>query len=141
MLWVLKGVLDCRIDSDGLLSSIECLVLVITSSPNIFGGLLSFLLSPILTAHPVDCTSERRRLSLSGLAHALRRLPLPSLGRGDDTVGNPHRAQISQFELFELFLFILEIRQTIFYRAIRDLQYLSQQYPPPLNLPGSDLFG
>ena len=25
-------------------------------------------------------------------------------GRGDDTVGNPHRAQISQFELFELLL-------------------------------------
>ena len=25
-------------------------------------------------------------------------------GRGDDTVGNPHRAQISQFELFELIL-------------------------------------
>ena len=24
--------------------------------------------------------------------------------RGDDTVGNPHRAQISQFELFELIL-------------------------------------
>ena len=54
-----------RIDSDGLLSYIECLVLVITSSPNIFGGLLSFLLSPILTAHPVDCTSERRRLYIT----------------------------------------------------------------------------
>ena len=25
-------------------------------------------------------------------------------GRGDDTVGNPHRAQPSQFELFELVL-------------------------------------
>ena len=25
-------------------------------------------------------------------------------GRGDDTVGNPHRAQISRFELFELIL-------------------------------------
>ena len=25
-----------------------------------------------------------------------------SLGRGDDTVGNPHRAQTSQFEFFEL---------------------------------------
>ena len=24
------------------------------------------------------------------------------LGRGDDTVGNPHRAQLSQFESFEL---------------------------------------
>ena len=27
-----------------------------------------------------------------------------SLGRGDDTVGNPHRAQISRFRLFELVL-------------------------------------
>ena len=30
----------------------------------------------------------------------------PNLGRGDDTVGNPHRAQISQFELFELILLL-----------------------------------
>ena len=28
----------------------------------------------------------------------------PNFGRGDDTVGNPHRAQIYQFELFELIL-------------------------------------
>ena len=28
--------------------------------------------------------------------------PHPLVGRGDDTVGNPQRAQISQFELFEL---------------------------------------
>ena len=35
----------------------------------------------------------------SGDAAYLRRF-----GRGDDTVGNPHRAQISQFELFELIL-------------------------------------
>ena len=27
-------------------------------------------------------------------------------GRGDDTVGNPHRTQISQFELFELILLL-----------------------------------
>ena len=29
---------------------------------------------------------------------------LPSLGRGDDTIGNPHRIQFHQFELFELLL-------------------------------------
>ena len=28
------------------------------------------------------------------------------LGRGDDAVGNPHRARISQFELFELILLL-----------------------------------
>ena len=27
---------------------------------------------------------------------------VPSVGRGDDTVGNPHHGQIDQFELFEL---------------------------------------
>ena len=42
-------------------------------------------------------------------------------GRGDDTVGNPHRAQISRFELFELIL-LLKL----------DKLYLSQQVPPPL---------
>ena len=29
-----------------------------------------------------------------------------TLGRGDDTVGNPHRTQMSQFELFELTLLL-----------------------------------
>ena len=29
-----------------------------------------------------------------------------AFGRGDDTVGNPHRAQISKFEFFELVLFL-----------------------------------
>ena len=31
---------------------------------------------------------------------------LADFGKGDDTVGNPHRAQISQFELFELILLL-----------------------------------
>ena len=34
--------------------------------------------------------------------------PLLSSGRGDDTVGKPHRAQIVQFELFE-FILLLEL--------------------------------
>ena len=28
----------------------------------------------------------------------------PKIGRGDDAVGNPHRAQNSQFELFEFII-------------------------------------
>ena len=33
------------------------------------------------------------------------------IGRGDATVGNPHRAQITQFELLELILLVkLDIR-------------------------------
>ena len=39
----------------------------------------------------------------------------PRIGRGDDTVGNPHRAQISQLGFFEL----IEIKQTVPCRAIR----------------------
>ena len=38
-------------------------------------------------------------------AHARIRVR-PVFGTGDDTVGNPHRAQISQFELFELILLL-----------------------------------
>ena len=37
-----------------------------------------------------------------GRRYRRRRGEVPALGRGNDTVGNPHRAQISQFELFEL---------------------------------------
>ena len=40
------------------------------------------------------------------------------LGRGDDAVGNPHRAQFSQFEFVELFA-LIEFRQTILCRAVR----------------------
>ena len=35
-----------------------------------------------------------------------RRVLWAHLGRGDDTVGNPHRGQIRQFELFELILLL-----------------------------------
>ena len=71
---------------------------------------------------------------------------------GDDMVGNPHRAQVSQFELLERKYIrkhtqqirasrvyrLVEIRQTVPCRAIRGKssdsrrQYISQQYPPPL---------
>ena len=39
---------------------------------------------------------------------ALEGSPL-KFGRGDDMAGNPHRAQISQFKLFELFLLVLKL--------------------------------
>ena len=68
-----------------------------------------------------------------------------ALGRRDNMVGNPHRAQISEFELFELkfinwsfsSFILVEIRQTVPCRAIRGKssdsrqQYLSPQYSPP----------
>ena len=54
------------------------------------------------------------------------------LGLGEDSVGNPRRAQISQFELVELILPLIETRQTAPSRAVRGKsresrqQYLSQ---------------
>ena len=70
------------------------------------------------------------------------------IGRGDDTVGIPHRAQVYQFELFERKFFnsafraypLIEIIRAVRCRAIRGKssdsrqQHLSQQYPPPLLL-------
>ena len=44
------------------------------------------------------------RSSASGSRCACSSRASAALGRGDDKVGNPHRAQISQFELFELIL-------------------------------------
>ena len=62
------------------------------------------------------------------------------LGRGDDTVGNPHRAQISQFGLFELVL-----------SSKLDKQFPVEQFKatvsqatvpsPPLGPQGDDLLG
>ena len=66
-------------------------------------------------------------------------------GRGDDTVGNPHRAQISRFGLFELkFLNSsfracppIEIKQTILCRAIRADSISVISTLPPLKVPPS----
>ena len=51
-------------------------------------------------------------------------------GRGDDAVGNPHRAQIYKFEPFELILLLKLDKQ--FPVEQFEATYLSQQYPPPL---------
>ena len=51
-----------------------------------------------------------------------------NLVRGDDTVGDPHRAQISQaFRAYPL----IEIRQTILYRAIRGNRISVNSTLPP----------
>ena len=50
------------------------------------------------------------------------------IGRGDDTDGNPHRAQISQFDLFELILSLkldIETRQAVKVSGIRDPRFES----------------
>ena len=51
------------------------------------------------------------------------------VGRGDDAVGNPDRAQICKFELFELIL-LLKVDNTAPCRAISRQQHLSQKYYP-----------
>ena len=49
--------------------------------------------------------------SKSGNGSNVSNKQIPRLGRGDDRVGNPHRAQVSQFELFELILLLKLDRQ------------------------------
>ena len=48
----------------------------------------------------------RTPLGVARPRRPLGRGRFPFLGRGDDVVGNPHRAQISRFELFELILLL-----------------------------------
>ena len=53
----------------------------------------------------------------------------PRVGRGDDMVGNPHRVQISHFELFELFL-LLKLHKHL---PVERFEATVSQSPPPLN--------
>ena len=50
----------------------------------------------------------------------------------DDTVGNRHRAQISQFELCELVL-LLKLDLTVPCRAVRGNGTVDSALPPPLS--------
>ena len=53
-------------------------------------------------------------------------------GRGDETVGNPHRAQISQFEFFELTLLLKLDKQLPVERFEATVsQSTVTRYPPP----------
>ena len=49
-----------------------------------------------------NCAPQSMRTYFEAMFKKQRKLFSGYLGRGDDTVGNPHRAQISQLELFEL---------------------------------------
>ena len=57
-----------------------------------------------------------------------------SLGRPDDTVGNPHRAQISQFELFELIL-LLQLDKRFSIERFEPTVSQSAVPSPPLRRP------
>ena len=80
---------------------------------------------------------------------------LSVFGRGDDTVGNPHRAQIYQFELVELklsnlsffgFVLVLKldkqfpVEQFEASRAIRGSSISVSSTLPPLNFTSQDLW-
>ena len=54
-----------------------------------------------------------------------------AFGRGDDSVGNPHRAQISQFELFELILLLKLDRQFSIERFETTVSQSTVPSPPP----------
>ena len=56
----------------------------------------------------------------------------PGFGRGDDTDGNPHRAQISQFELFELIL-LLKVDKQFPVEQFEPTVFQSTVSSPPLN--------
>ena len=51
------------------------------------------------------------------------------LGKGDDTIRIPHRAQLSPFELFEVIFLVILDRQLPVERFKQP--YLGQQHPPP----------
>ena len=55
----------------------------------------------------------------------------PRIGRGDDTVGNPHRAQIYQFELFEPIL-LLKLDKQLPVERFEATVSLSTVPSPPL---------
>ena len=58
----------------------------------------------------------------------------PYVGRGDDTVGNPPRAQISQFELFELILLLKLDKQFSVERFEATVSQSTVPSPPPNTL-------
>ena len=74
----------------------------------------------------------RLRTGLRGGARAGPSLSRAPVGRGDATFGNPHRAQIVQFELFERIL-LLKF-DTVPCRAIRGNSLSVNSTFPPLNL-------
>ena len=58
-----------------------------------------------------------------------------SFGRGGDKVGNPHRAQISQFELFELILLLkLDKRVQGSVKGLHQIGHRKVPSVPPLLL-------
>ena len=63
--------------------------------------------------HTHTCISAEVVRNLTGLGFVLEQCHANSeeFGRGDDTVGNPHRAQIVQFEPFEIILSLKLDRQ------------------------------
>ena len=89
------------------------------------------------------CRRRRSRREAGGirtLARALRgglgqcTMHTALLGRGDDTVGNPHRAQIVQFELFERILLLKLEMTSIPRRATRGNRIsVNSTLSPPLN--------
>ena len=59
-----------------------------------------------------------------------RAAPHPTFGRGDDTVGNPRRAQIRQFELFQLILLLKLDKQFPVEQFEATVSQSTVPYPP-----------
>ena len=56
------------------------------------------------------------------------------LGRGDDTVGNPHKAQFCQFELFELILLLKLNKQLPVEQFEATVSQSTVPSPPPSSI-------
>ena len=78
------------------------------------------------------CLPPVPRLALAGWLPAVRAPHAPFFGRGDDTAGCPHRAKISQFELFELILLLILDKQFPF-EQFEATASQSTVPSPPLN--------
>ena len=98
----------------GLLVLLAVLVILVIIIIIIILVLLPELPNIAPTALPLPAPQGALGRSLPAAACAA------ALGRGDDTVGNPHRAQISQFEFFEFIFLLLKLdKQLPPCRAIR----------------------
>ena len=78
--------------------------------------------------HHVVAFSHQQALPAPSVAASLGVL---LFGSGDDAVGNPHRAQLVPFELFELYP-LIESRQAVPCRAIRGDSISVNSTLPPL---------
>ena len=86
------------------------------------------------------CADEHmhRRVGTPGKIHAhlcAWSVSVPTIGGGHDAVGNPHRAQICQFELFELIVLLTLVNNLYIERFEPTVSQSTVSSPPPPLIP------